>query len=225
MTAAHIPTSEAGRPARRWLIAVLTGALLLSLSTPSKAHDYAPYDHTRFVAGCGHSYHYLQYGRDRSGARSYASVIAWEGYQWGGGCYNNNNVDDQPGDRTEDVTTNGEGPDCSGLVFRSWGMSKTTSSSSQNLYYADSYQHGPYVASTFRDGGGQVQRLGAKTYAATQNADALANGTHVGMIYTEGNSNNTDTIVESKSEAAGSGIWSRSYRGSSSYWASKFKNW
>lgn len=206
-----------------FLLAVL---LVLTVVTPAASHDYAPYTHTNFTANCGHSYHWLQYGRDRSGARSYSAHIRWEGYQWGGGCYNYNNVDDQPGDPVQQVSTNGEGPDCSGLVFRSWGMSKSWGSLAQYNYPAGSYQHGPYSAQSFRDGASSaITQLSSKSYSATIYSDVLASSSHVGMIYYEGNSNNTDTIIESKSESAGSGLWSRSYRGQSSYKAARYDGW
>jgi hypothetical protein len=35
--------------------------------------------------------------------------MRWEGYHWGGGCANDNNVDDQPGDPVMDSTTHDEG--------------------------------------------------------------------------------------------------------------------
>lgn len=216
-----------GAPTARLLTLALLSALALFAVTvvppvsPAEAHS----NHTNFTVDCGHGYYWLQYGRNRSGARSYAAVAHWEGYQWGGGCYNNNNIDDQPGDPPQQVSTNGEGPDCSGHVFRSWGMSLTMSSASQYYYYANSYQHGPYTASSFYYGNGQARVLSSKSYAATQNADAFASTGHIGIIYTEGSSNNTDTISEAKSESAGTGAWSRSYRGSSSYRAVAYRIW
>ena len=49
----------------------------------------------------------------RSTARAYGEVADREGYEWGGGCWNNDNKDDTPGQ----PDSNGEGPDCSGLTF------------------------------------------------------------------------------------------------------------
>ena len=54
-------------------------------------------------------------------ARSTVALYArYEGYQWGGGCWNDNDVDDSPGDPTEDPNTGGEGGDCSGFTFKVW---------------------------------------------------------------------------------------------------------
>ena len=45
-------------------------------------------------------------------------VAVGEGYEWGGGCWNDNNRDDTPGQ----PDSNGEGPDCSGFVFKTWEL-------------------------------------------------------------------------------------------------------
>src|SRR5205814_1191132 len=52
----------------------------------------------------------------RKDAKAYADVAIGEGYEWGGGCWNDDNKDDTP----NAPDSNGEGPDCSGLVFKSW---------------------------------------------------------------------------------------------------------
>jgi hypothetical protein len=55
---------------------------------------------------------------------SYASVAADEGYQWGGGCWNDNNRDDQPGDQeggTRIATESFRGnPDFSAVHRKAW---------------------------------------------------------------------------------------------------------
>src|ERR671935_2013204 len=56
----------------------------------------------------------------RDGALNYAYVATHEGYQWGGGCWNNNDVDDSYGDPLGVTWTQGEGGDCSGLTFKTW---------------------------------------------------------------------------------------------------------
>src|SRR5262249_9544715 len=56
----------------------------------------------------------------RDGAQTYSNTAAYEGYQWGGGCWNNNDVDEGGGAPPQDVNTHGEGADCSGLVFKTW---------------------------------------------------------------------------------------------------------
>ena len=53
----------------------------------------------------------------RDAALNYAYVAAHEGYQWGGGCWNNNDVDDAYADPVGVTWPQGEGGDCSGLTF------------------------------------------------------------------------------------------------------------
>ena len=48
------------------------------------------------------------------------SEPAYEGYQWAGGCWNDNDRDDSPNDPHEDPATGGEGGDCSGFTFKVW---------------------------------------------------------------------------------------------------------
>ena len=46
--------------------------------------------------------------------------------------------------------------------------------------------------------------------------DALASTDHIGLIYAN-NADGTDQIIEAKGEAYGTNIWTRTYRGNSSY--------
>ena len=50
--------------------------------------------------------HYVK----RSEAQAYSAAASGEGYEWGGGCWNNNDKDDTPGA----PDSSGEGADCSG---------------------------------------------------------------------------------------------------------------
>ena len=75
--------------------------------------------HTRFVAlncttSAGDPTPYIT----RDGSITVALRARYEGYQWAGGCWNDNDVDDSPGDPTEDPNTGGEGGDCSGFTFK-----------------------------------------------------------------------------------------------------------
>ena len=54
--------------------------------------------------------------------------------------------------------------------------------------------------------------------------DALASSTHIGLIYTA-NADGTDQIVEAKGEAYGTGVWTRAYRGESSYGGVRRLGW
>jgi len=101
---------------RRGLLPGLVGGLafvLLAIGTPAGAY------HTHFQYTCNSGY-FNDNPVTRAAARDYAYVAAAEGYQWAGGCWNDNNRDDSPGDPPEDPNTLGEGGDCSGLTFKSW---------------------------------------------------------------------------------------------------------
>ena len=53
--------------------------------------------HTNFQGSCTNEW-FPTSGVTRGQARIYAEIGANEGYQWGGGCWNDNNRDDAPGD-------------------------------------------------------------------------------------------------------------------------------
>ena len=138
----------------------------------------------------------------------------YEGYQWGGGCWNDNDQDDSPGDPHEDPNTGGEGGDCSGFTFKVWRESL-------NQGDADFYQwgllrnvHGPYRAIDFKAGIGAPNVTVAKWTLVKM--DALASDGHIGLIYAA-NPDGSDQVIEAKGEAYGTNIWTRTYRGSSSY--------
>ncbi len=150
----------------------------------------------------------------RSQARSYALVGRYEGYHWGGGCWNSNDVDDQPGDPQQTEGTHGEGGDCSGFTFKSWGLKVTYGQTGFHSWPRMHRVHGPYTAADYKAGGVAFSNV-SKSSAIYM--DAFASSDHVGMIYTTTSTANTDNIIEAKSEASGTGLWSRTYRGSSSY--------
>jgi hypothetical protein len=157
-------------------------------------------------------------GWKRSQAREYAQQAAREGYEWGGGCYRLNNVDDTP--RAPD--SGGEGADCSGLVFKTWAL-RAGGANGFRFWEHEKYVHGDYSTADFwSPAAGEPFRTMSKSYRSTQVMDAFvyrnvaANEGHIGMIYHEG-SGGSDTIVEAKSDADGTGIWSRDYRSSSAY--------
>lgn len=170
--------------------------------------------HTNFTAACTHDF-FQTHSVSRSQARIYAEIGASEGYQWGGGCWNDNNRDDSPGDPTEDPYTRGEGGDCSGFTFKSWYERPYTSDSGFTYHYRMQRVHGPYTAADFRYGVGSANTALSKGAATTM--DAFASTYHIGMIYQANTAYNTDRIVEAKCEACGTGIWSRTYRGDPAY--------
>ena len=186
-------------------------AVALSLASAGTAAAY----HTRFVAdNCNAAAPTPTSYITREGSATVALRGRYEGYQWGGGCWNDNDQDDSPGDPHEDPNTGGEGGDCSGFTFKVWRESL-------NQGDADFYQwgllrnvHGPYRAIDFKAGIGAPNVTVAKS--ALVKMDALASDGHIGLIYAE-NPDGSDQVIEAKGEAYGTNIWTRTYRGSSSY--------
>lgn len=160
-------------------------------------------------------------GISRSGARSYAVTANGDGYEWGGGCWNSNGVDDTPGA----PDSGGEGPDCSGFTFKSWHLPLNMNAGSGVVRFWNwkTDVHGPYRAADFKAGVG-VPRQKSKTYANTLNMDAFASSSHIGMIYAE-DAGGYDRIIEAKGDSAGTGIWRRSYRSSTAYGAVGRTGW
>jgi cell wall-associated NlpC family hydrolase len=148
----------------------------------------------------------------RDGSIQVALYAQHEGYQWGGGCWNDNNVDDSPGDPTSDPNTAGEGPDCSGFVFKVWREALDTGSTAFHQWWRLRNVHGPYVAQEFMDA------VGAPNYPLSKSAavkmDAFAKTSHVGMIYAT-NATGSDLIIEALGESYGTNIWTRAYRANS----------
>jgi hypothetical protein len=220
-TTAHVSA------ARRVLLASIGVALVLGLlpAQPLDAH-HRPTPHFRDVwcDKVDDSHPYERERRSRNDARSYASTAIGDGYQWGGGCWNGNGVDEQPNDPPRDPTTGGEGGDCSGFVFKSWFLRTDTNSMGFQWYSILHYIHGPYTAQRFRDlGGAPLQRVG-KNQARMM--DAFASGTHIGMLYSdERTPDGQNFIIEAKSERDGTGVWTRTYRSNSSYHGVERRSW
>lgn len=196
---------------RRFFVALCFGLLVSTLlvgGTRASAHH-------NFWAQCNTNTAYNLSSWTRAQARSYATVARFEGYHWGGGCWNNNNIDDQPGDPIRTVSTHGEGGDCSGFVFKSWGLKHSETATGFHYWPRMHNVHGPFHSTEFRDG------LGPSLYNVTKSAtvpmDAMAKAGHVGMIYTLTSNENTDMIIEARGEYHGTGIWQQLYRGDPEY--------
>lgn len=152
----------------------------------------------------------------RSEARAYAAVAVGEGYEWGGGCWNDDNVDNTPGA----PDSNGEGPDCSGLVFKTWELKSSVGAAGFTTYSRLMNIHGPYSSSSYHSpaSGWPFYRLTDKSRTTTLYMDAFAKDGHVGMLYTPTSpSDNSDYIVEALGDAAGTGIHVETYRFDSRY--------
>jgi hypothetical protein len=190
---------------------VASFALTFALAYAGAAGAY----HTHFVAdNCNYVEPTPTSYITRNGSAAVALRARYEGYQWGGGCWNDNDRDDSPGDPTTDFGTGGEGGDCSGFTFKVWREPLDTGDSSFHQWGMLRHVHGPYTAAAFKAGSGAPNATVAKS--ALVKMDALASDGHIGLIYAE-NPDGSDQIIEAKGEAYGTGIWTRTYRGSSGY--------
>ena len=108
-------------PAARRVAAMI--ALGYALACAGTATAY----HTRFVAeNCNSAAPTPTSFITRDGSAAVALRARYEGYQWGGGCWNDNDRDDSSNDPHEDPATGGEGGDCSGFTFKVWRQAQNT---------------------------------------------------------------------------------------------------
>lgn len=160
----------------------------------------------------------------RNEARDYASTAWRDGYQWAGGCWNSNGVDDQSGDPAGQSWTEGEGGDCSGFTFKSWFLEDSWSDDRFRYWAPLTNVHGPFVAEDFKNGGPPAVSVKSKSSVTTM--DAFASSGHIGMVYFgTPTPSGTDFILEAKSEADGTGVWERSYRSNGDYSGTGRTNW
>jgi hypothetical protein len=196
-----------------------TAALAIALAAAGAAWAY----HTNFTgAYCNtNPPQYTNYFT-RDGSMEVALRARWEGYQFGGGCWNDNDNDDSPGDPTENVYTRGEGPDCSGFTFKVWR--EDTDRDNQGAWQWNMLRnvHGPYDAYAFQLGDGAPNVTYPKSGLIRM--DALASGSHIGMVYAR-NADGSDQIIEAKGEAYGVNIWTRTYRGDPAYGGVRRLGW
>jgi len=204
------------RRTRGFVIGFAAAFCLASAGTAAGYHTRFVFDNCNYVAPTPAS------TITRDGSTTVALYARYEGYQWGGGCWNDNNQDDSPGDPTSDGATGGEGGDCSGFTFKVWRESADTSDAGFYQWWRLRNVHGPYRAEDFKAGVGAPNVTLAKT--ALIRMDALASTGHIGMIYAA-NADGTDQIIEAKGEAYGTNIWTRTYRGSSSYSGVRRTGW
>lgn len=148
-------------------------------------------------------------GVTRYGALAYAYHARFEGYQWAGGCWNDNDVDDAYGDPMQHADTGGEGGDCSGFVYKSWFESQAESDSRFWWWPMLRNVHGPYSSGRFQTGDGAPNAPISKTKLIPM--DAFANTRHIALLYSP-NADGTDDVLEAKGELYGTNIWTRTYR-------------
>ena len=198
---------------------VASFAVALCLGGAGTAGAY----HTRFVAdNCNYAASTPTSYITRDGSATVALRARHEGYQWGGGCWNDNDRDDSPNDPHEDPYTGGEGPDCSGFTFKVWREALDTSDAGFHQWGMLRYVHGHYTAGAFKAGSGAPNVTAPK--AGLIKLDALASDGHIGLIYAA-NPDGTDQIIEAKGESYGTNIWTRTYRGSSAYSGVRRTGW
>ena len=154
---------------RGFVVAFIVAAIL---GTAGTAAAY----HTRFVAdNCNYSAPTPTSYITRDGSAAVALRARYEGYQWAGGCWNDNDRDDSPNDPHEDPATGGEGGDCSGFTFKVWRESLDQSDAGFEQWGLLRNVHGPYTAAAFKAGTGAPNVTVSKT--ALTKMDALASDT------------------------------------------------
>ena len=201
----------------RWF--VFGFVVTVGLAVAGSAAGY----HTRFVADtCNYAAPTPTSYITRDGSATVALRARFEGYQWAGGCWNDNDRDDSPNDPREDPATGGEGGDCSGFTFKVWRESLSQSDASFQQWGMLRDVHGPYTAAAFKAGSGAPNMTVSKS--ALTKMDALASDGHIGLIYAT-NPDGSDQIIEAKGEDYGTNIWTRTYRGSSSYSGVRRAGW
>jgi hypothetical protein len=204
---------------RRSRLAPFALAVGIGLTLVGSATAY----HTRFVAdNCNYAAPTPTSYITRDGSAAVALRARYEGYQWGGGCWNDNDRDDSPGDPQENPSTGGEGGDCSGFTFKVWREALATTDAGFHQWGMLRHVHGPYTAASFKAGSGAPNVTAAKSSLVKM--DALASDGHIGLIYAV-NPDGSDQIIEAKGEAYGTNIWTRTYRGSSSYSGVRRTGW
>jgi hypothetical protein len=199
-----------------FVVAFLMSAALTSAGTAAAYH-------TRFVAdNCNTAAPTPTPYITRDGSAPVALRARHEGYQWAGGCWNDNDRDDSPNDPKENAATGGEGGDCSGFTFKVWRESLDQGNAGFYQWGMLRNVHGPYTASAFKAGAGAPNVTVSK--AGLLPMDALASDSHIGLVYAT-NPDGTDQIIEAKGEDYGTGVWTRTYRGSSSYSGVRRTGW
>jgi hypothetical protein len=179
--------------------------------------------HASFVSQFCEDYNHPDDHVRRADARAYAEIADNEGYEWGGGCWNDNNRDDTP----NQPDSNGEGPDCSGFVFKTWELKLTVGASGWQWWSGKQDIHGHYGSATFHDApAGDPFFNIAKDRSKTLYMDAFARDGHVGMLYTQSPPpGGGDYIIEARNDASGTDVNPEPYRGDPDYKGVRRENW
>ena len=169
--------------------------------------------HTQFVAdNCNYAAPTPAPFITRDGSAAVALRGRHEGYQWGGGCWNDNDRDDSPGDPTTTRPPAARVATARASLSRS-GASRSTAATRASTVGLFRLVHGPYTAAAFKQAR-RGERVGVQV-GADQDGRARERQSHRSRL--RPNPDGSDQIIEAKGEAYGTDIWTRTYRGSSSY--------
>ena len=164
--------------------------------------------------------HVGPFGYRRSAAADVANIAMGEGYQWAGGCYNNDDADNRPNTYPRETkSTLSEGPDCSGLVWRVWRESNVPYPHDNSFYFwaRSTYDHGPYNTAAFKY---STKESGAPHVQYPKSGiimmDAFVSDTHMGLEELSIDYG-SDLIWEALGEAYGTNEWVESYRAQSRF--------
>jgi hypothetical protein len=164
--------------------------------------------------------HVGPFGYRRAAATDIANIAVEEGYQWAGGCYNDDDTDNRPNNYPRETkSTLSEGPDCSGLVWRAWRESNRAYPNDNSFYFwqRSTYDHGPYDTKGFKyapQGSGAPHVKYDKWSVIMM--DALASDTHIALEDYRIDSG-ADVVWEALGEAYGTNEWVESYRSQSRF--------
>jgi hypothetical protein len=151
--------------------------------------------------------HYADTTLKRTDARAYAEVGVHEGYEWNGGCWNNDNTDNTPSNG-EGTNDGGEGPDCVGFTFKAWELLPNPDSTGFRHYSKLQNINGPYDSPDFQypETGWQFYHVAKGSNNDNKNIlymDALAKNGHVAMIYTVESGTNYDWVIHAVGQGSG----------------------
>jgi hypothetical protein len=164
--------------------------------------------------------HVGPFGLKRANAAEIANIAIGEGYQWAGGCYDNDDRDPTKNAYPRETkSTLGEGPDCSGLVWRAWRESNTYLPNDNSFYFwqRSTYDHGPYNTTLFKyanPGSGAPHLKYPKSTIIMM--DALASDTHIALEELSIDYG-SDLVWEALGDAYGTNEWVESFRAQAKY--------
>lgn len=156
----------------------------------------------------------------RTDATDIANVAVGEGYQWAGGCYDADDHDPTANAYPRETkSTLGEGPDCSGLVWRVWRESNVPYPSDNRFFFwtRSTYDHGPYNTTAFKyaaKGNGAPHVQYDKSSIIMM--DALASDSHIALEQFRIDSG-SDFVWEALGEAYGTNEWIETYRSQTAF--------